>query len=185
MPFKNQVHFKNSLSVDTQRRQWHPTPVPLPGKFHGQRRLVGCGPWGLEEPDMTEWLHFHFSLSCIGEGNGNPLQCSCLENPRDGGASRAAAYGVTQSQTWLKQLSSSSSSMDTSQSGIPTLMTEAQSVIWKVTWSYRERATAPLVAALQQWLSKVEGIFWQNRTCGNLTTQPCMLYLFIFGCVGS
>ena len=59
---------------------------------------------------MTEWLHFHFSLSCIGEGNGNPLQSSCLENPRDGGAWWAAVYGVTQSRTWLKWLSSSSSS---------------------------------------------------------------------------
>ena len=57
---------------------------------------------------MTEWLHFHFSLSCIGEGNGNPLQCSCLENPRDGGAWWAAIYGVAQSRTQLKQLSSSS-----------------------------------------------------------------------------
>ena len=55
---------------------------------------------------MTEQLHFHFSLSCIGEGNGSPLQCSCLENPRDRGAWWAAVYGVTQSQTGLKQLSS-------------------------------------------------------------------------------
>ena len=68
------------------RRQWHPTPVLLPGKSHGQRSLVGCNPWGQEESDTTERLHFHFSLSCIGEGNGNPLQCSCLENPRDRGA---------------------------------------------------------------------------------------------------
>ena len=59
---------------------------------------------------MTEWLPFHFSLSCIGEGNGNPLQCSCLENPRDGGAWWAAIYGVTQSQTQLRRLGSSSSS---------------------------------------------------------------------------
>ena len=59
---------------------------------------------------MTEQLHFHFSLSCIGEGNGNPLQCSCLENPRDGGAWWAAVYGVAQSRTRLKRLSSSSSS---------------------------------------------------------------------------
>ena len=70
--------------------------------------LVDCSPWGREESDTTDWLHFHFSLSCIGEGNGNPLQCSCLENPRDGGAWRAAIYGVAQSQTWLKRLSSSS-----------------------------------------------------------------------------
>ena len=74
-----------------------------------RRSLVGCSPWGREESDMTERLRFHFSLSCIGEGNGNRLQCSCLENPRDGGAWWAAIYGVTLSQTQLKQLSSSSS----------------------------------------------------------------------------
>ena len=74
----------------------------------GRRSLVGCNPWGLEESDTTERLHFHFSLSCIGEGNGNPLQCSCLENPRDGGAWWAAIYGVAHSRTRLKQLSSSS-----------------------------------------------------------------------------
>ena len=91
------------------RRQWHPTPVLLPGKSHGQRSLVGCGPWGHWGSGTTEWLHFHFSLLCIGEGNGNPLQCSCLENPRDGGAWWTAIYGVTQSQTRLKWLSSSSS----------------------------------------------------------------------------
>ena len=67
-----------------RRRQWHPTPVLLPGKSHGQRSLEGCSPWGREESDTTERLHFPFSLSCIREGNGNPLQCSCLENPRDG-----------------------------------------------------------------------------------------------------
>ena len=90
------------------RRQWHPTLVLLPGKSHGQRCLVGCSPWGREELDTTEWLHFHFSLSCIGEGSGNPLQCSGLENPRDGGAWWAAIYGLAQSQTWLKWLSSNS-----------------------------------------------------------------------------
>ena len=90
---------------ERQRRQWHPIPVLLPGKSHGWRSLVGCSPWGHEELDTTEWLHFHFSLSCVGEGNGTPLQCSCLENPRDGGAWWAAVYGVTQSQTWLKWLS--------------------------------------------------------------------------------
>ena len=113
------------------RRQWHPTPVLLPGKSHGWRSLVGCSPWGCEESDtterlhfftliyvyiyiytdMTEQLHFHFSLLCTGEGKGNPLQCSCLENPRDGGAWRAAIYGVAQSWTRLKRLSSSSSSV--------------------------------------------------------------------------
>ena len=81
------------------RKQWHPTLVLLPGKSHGQRSLVGCSPWGREESDTTERLPFHFSLSRIGEGNGNPLQCSCLENPRDWGAWWAAVYGVTQGST--------------------------------------------------------------------------------------
>ena len=94
----------------TRRRRWHPTPVLLPGKSHGWRSLVGCSPWDREESDTTERLHFHFSLSCIGEGNGNPLQCSCLENPRDWGAWWAAIYGIAQSRTRLKRLSSSSSS---------------------------------------------------------------------------
>ena len=69
-------------------------------------------PWaaihGVAKSGTTDRLHFHFSLSCIGEGNGNPLQCSCLENPRDGGAWWAAVYGVAQSRTRLKRLSSSS-----------------------------------------------------------------------------
>ena len=69
--------------------------------------LVGCSPWGRYESDTTEQLHFQFSLSCTGEGNGNPLQCSCLENPRDGGAWWAVIYGVAQSWTRLKRLSSS------------------------------------------------------------------------------
>ena len=88
--------------------QWHPTPVLLPGNSHRQRSLVSCSPWGRQELDTTERLHFHFSLSCIGEGNGNPLQCSCLENPRDGRAWWAAVCGVAQSRTRLKGLSSSS-----------------------------------------------------------------------------
>ena len=93
------------------RRQWQPTLVLLTGKSHGQRSLVGCSPWGRKESDTTERLHFHFSLSCIGEGNGKPLQGSCLENPRDGGAWWAAIYGAAQSRTRLKRLSSSSSSL--------------------------------------------------------------------------
>ena len=91
-----------------KERQWHPTPVILPGKSHGRRRLVGCSPWGREELDTTEQIYFHFSLSCIGEGNGNPLKYSCLENSRDRGAWWAAVYELPQSQTRLKQLSSSS-----------------------------------------------------------------------------
>ena len=82
-----------------RRRPWHPSPVLLPGKSHGQRSPVGCSPWGLEESDTTERLHFHFSLSCIGEGNGNPLQRSCLENPRDRGACGCRLWGRTESDT--------------------------------------------------------------------------------------
>ena len=86
-----------------------PHSSTLAWKIHGRRSLVGCSPWGHWGLNTTERLHFHFSLSRIGEGNGNPLQCSCLENPRDGGAWWAAVYGVAQSWTWLKRLSSSSS----------------------------------------------------------------------------
>ena len=95
-----------------QRRQWHPTPVLLPGKSHGRRSLVGCSPWDCEESDMTEWLHFHFSLFTFmhWRRKWQPTPVFCLENPRDGGAWWAAVSGVTQSQTQLKQLSSSSSS---------------------------------------------------------------------------
>ena len=99
----------NSIKRKMRRRQWHPTPVLLPGKSHGRKSLVGCSPWGHEESDTTERLHFHFPLSCIGEGNGNPLLCSCLENPKDGSDCWAAVYGVAQSRTRLKRLGSSSS----------------------------------------------------------------------------
>ena len=80
---------------------------------------------------MTERLHFHFSLSCIGEGNGNPLQCSCLENPRDGGSWWAAVYGVAQSWTRLKQLSSSSSK-GTEEEGMATHCTV---LAWRIPWT--------------------------------------------------
>ena len=99
---------KRSLNICILQR--HPTPALLPGKSHGQRSLEGCSPWGRKESDTTKRLPFHFSLSCIGEGNGNPLQCSCLENPREGGAWWAVVYGIAPSRTRLKQLSSSSSS---------------------------------------------------------------------------
>ena len=72
-----------NLALTDWRRQWHPTPVLLPGKSHGWQSLVDCSPWGPEESDMTEGLPFHFSLSRIAEENDNALQCSCLENLRD------------------------------------------------------------------------------------------------------
>ena len=92
---------------------------------------MGCSPWGREESDTTERLHFYFSLSCIGEGNGNPLQCSYLENPRDGGAWGAAVYGVAQSRTRLKRLSSSSSSQFLEKAMAPYSSTLA----WKIPWT--------------------------------------------------
>ena len=91
-----------------RRRQWHPTPVPLPGKSHGWRSLVGCSPWGRKELDTTERLHFHFSLSCIGEGNGNPLQCLAWSIPGMGEPCGLPSMGL-HSRTRLKWLSSSSS----------------------------------------------------------------------------
>ena len=107
------------LCEHPQRRQWHPTPVLLPGKSHGGRSLVGRGPCGRWESYRTDRLHFHFHFSRIGEGNGNPLQCSWLQNPRDGGAWWAAVHGVVQSRTRLKRLSSSS--MNTLLSSLPDL----------------------------------------------------------------
>ena len=88
-----------SAREEVGRRQWHPTPVLLPGKSHGRRSLVGCSPWGREESDTTERLHFHFSLSCTREGNGNPLHYACLENPRDGRLVGRCLWGHTGSDT--------------------------------------------------------------------------------------
>ena len=110
IPLSPMLRYINLCIHYTRKRQWQPTPVLLPGKSHERRNPVGCSPWGHEESDMTERLHFHLSLSCIGEGNGNPLQCSCLEDPRDRGDWWAAIYGVAQSWTPLKRLSSGSSS---------------------------------------------------------------------------
>ena len=99
------------MCLSFREKAMAPTPVLLPGKSHGRRSLVGCSPWGRKESDRTERLRFPFSLSCIGEGNGKLLPCSCLENPRDGGVCWAAVYGVAQSWTRLKRRSTSSSSI--------------------------------------------------------------------------
>ena len=98
------LHGYVTIEIIYSNVQWHPTPVLLPGKSHGRRSLVGCSPWSRWGSGTTERLDF--SLSCIGGENGNPLQCSCLENPRDRGAWWAAIYGVAQSRTWLKRFSS-------------------------------------------------------------------------------
>ena len=86
----------------------------LPGNSHGPRSLVGCSPWGCEESDTTEQLNFHFLLSCIGEGNGNPLPAFLLGESQGLRSLWAAVYGVSQSQTQLKWLSNSSSSSSSS-----------------------------------------------------------------------
>ena len=128
------------------------TPVLLPGKAHGWRSLVGCSPWGrrvhgVAESDTTELLHFHFSLSCIGEGNGNLLQCSCLENPGDGGAWWASVYWVAESRTRLKRLSSSSSSSSSSMP--PYIYFNVQDLLsrrWRVvlgTWDSKSDKSQP------------------------------------------
>ena len=89
------------INKDLGELQWQATPVLLPGESHGWGSLVGRSPWGRYEWEATEQLHFHFPLSHNGEGNGHPLQCSCLENPSDGRAWWAAVYGVSQSRTRL------------------------------------------------------------------------------------
>ena len=91
------TYMEKAMATHSSTLAWHIPWMEEPG------RLQSMG------SDITEWLHFHFSFSCIGEGNGNPLQYSCLEDRRDWGAWWAAVYGVAQSQTRLKQLSSSSS----------------------------------------------------------------------------
>ena len=110
MKVKSESEVAQSCLTCSDPMDCSPPGSSIHGIFHGWRSLVGCSPWGRYQSDMTEQLHFHFSLSCIGEGNGKPLQCSCLENPRDSRASWAAIYGVAQSWTRLKRLSSSSSS---------------------------------------------------------------------------
>ena len=157
-----------------QRRQWHPTPVLLPGKSHGWRSLEGCSPWGRSGSDTTEQLHFHFSLSCIGEGNGNPLQYSCLENPRDGGAWQAAVYGVTQSRTRLKRLSSSSSlfQKEKIRSGIL-----KEFIYMFLLFAEKFQVPSPIHMSKSQSACEVTcaasnlGISLQNPPCSPLTSQ--------------
>ena len=105
-------HFIPSFKINYEEfteKAMAPYSSTLAWKIPRMEEPGGLQSMGSLESDTTERFHFHFSLSCIGEGNGNPLQCSCLENPRDGGAWWAAVYGVTQSWTRLKRLSSSSS----------------------------------------------------------------------------
>ena len=105
-PVKKQRHYFANKGPSSQSYGFSSSHVWIPWvEEPGRLQSIGS-----LQSDMTERLHFHFSLSCIGEGNGNPLQCSCLENPRDGEAWWAAIYRIAQSQTRQKRLSSSSSS---------------------------------------------------------------------------
>ena len=132
---------------------------------------------------MNERLHFHFSLSCIGEGNGNPLQCSCLENPRDGGAGWAAVYGVAQSRTRLKRLSSSSS-IGTRASLVAQLVknppamreTWVQSLDWEDPLEKGKAAHSSVLAWRIPWTVHGVAKSWPERL-----TQA--LYVFIFSLV--
>ena len=108
--FSGNSLFDLGIFMSVSEKAMAPHSSTLAWKIPWMREPGSCSPWGCEESYTTAWLHFHFSLSCIGEGNGNPLQCSCLENPRDGGAWWAAVYGVAQSRTRLKRLSSMSAS---------------------------------------------------------------------------
>ena len=97
----NHLPISSSLAIEMGKAM-APHSSTLAWKIPQTEEPGGLQSIGSLGVDMTERLHFHFSLSCIGEGNGNPLQCSCLDNPRDGGAWWAAVYGVTQSRTRLK-----------------------------------------------------------------------------------
>ena len=114
----------------------------------------GCSPWGRWGSDTTERLHFHFSRSRIGEGNGNPLQCSCLENPRDGGAWWATIYGVAQSRTRLKWLSSSSISIIIWY--FPFSLTYS---VWQSLGPSMDNQQGPTV-----WQRELSSIFYKNVT---------------------
>ena len=111
---------------------------------------------------MTERPHFHFSLLCIGEGNGNPLQCSCLENPRDGGAWWAVFYGVAQSRTRLKWLSSSSSNF-----------LHLKSVICVILWGF---ARWKLEFSLFLYLTVMETKYVEKSWYVNCFSPLCSLY---------
>ena len=114
--FANSIHNKAYFGgINIHNGEGNGTPLQYSCLENPWRSLVGCSPRGCKESDTTERLDFHFSLSCIGEGNGNPLQCSCLKNPRDRGAWWAAVYGVAQSRTQLKRLSSSNTHKGLSQ----------------------------------------------------------------------
>ena len=147
------IFFSKGMLI-SRRRQWHPTPVLSPEKSHGWRSLVGCSPWDREESDTTELIHFHFSLSCIGEVH-HALQCSCLENSRDGGAWWAAVYEVAQSRTWLKRLSSSSGIIERNFQRVEWLQSFIHNKRLRNNFSYFSLVAAVLALLRASYISKV------------------------------
>ena len=137
---------------------WKIPRMEEPGRLQSMRR------WG---SDTTEQCHFHFSLSCIGEGNGNPLQCSCLENPRDGGAWWAALYGVARSWTRLKWLSSSSICSALIVCGHLFCMCFLVSGIWRC-WSLGQ--ATPKGPSMTYWLFWIEVTLERADVEGSLWT---------------
>ena len=172
MPFLPLKRQRKRVGFGTNYKQWHPTLVLLPGESHGRRSLVGCSPWGCKESDTTEQLCFHFSLLCTGEGNGNPLQCSCLENPRDGGAWWAAVYGVTQSWTRLKRLSSSSSS------NIPTAVGHGCFQEIKELWQGRQAVSLlrvdPNFAGFEAYMYTFHCLYKEKNTHLSIKINLCL-----------
>ena len=126
--------------------------------------------WQWLELNTTEWLHFHFSLSCTGERNGNPLQCSCLENPRDGGAWWAAIYGVAQSRTrltWLSSSTSSSSRLSVRASLIAQLVKNPPAMwetwIWSLHWEGPMEEGTATHSSILSWRYPVDrGAWWAS-----------------------
>ena len=146
------------LELLSQRRQWQPTPVLLPGKSHGWRSLVGCSPCGCYELDTTEWLQFRFSLSCSGEGNGNPLQCSCLENPKDGGVWWAAICGVAQSWSDLAAAAAELLSKDPSE-----ILCEKRDGMKESRASWVEGTSKGFTSECLRWYLKISMSFQGKR----------------------
>ena len=132
------------------RRQWHPTPVLLPGISHGRRILVGCSPWGRYELDTTERLHFHFSLFTFmhGRRRWQPTPVFLPGESQGRGSLVAAVYEVTQSRTWLKLLSSSSNRCSVNYP-IIIFMGVVQGMESKRTWA------DSVTVLLSMWLSPV------------------------------
>ena len=158
-----QLHSSHMLA---RRRQWHPTPVLLHGKSHGQRSLVGCSPWGREESDTTEQLHFHFSLSCIGEGNGNPFRCSCWRIPGMGEPGGLPSMGSHRVGHDWSDLAAVCLSLEEK------MATWSSILVWKIPWTEEP-------CGLQSIGSQIVRHDWANTHAQCIYINPkCLIYPF-------